>query len=93
MTQLYKGYTSEAFGESGISYWLQAGEPRTVDGTRMVRLGHSLVLAEGWHADKGAAVLEVAARIEMLGKRLLAQAAKLRQEAAEEAAKKAVVTT
>lgn len=93
MTQLHKGFTGEAFGSDGISFWIQSGEPYTVNGTPMVQLGHSLVLAQGWHADKAAAVLEVASRIETLGERLLAQAAKLRQDAAEEAAKKAVVTT
>lgn len=92
MTQLYKGYTAEAFGEAGISFWVQAGEPRTVDGTPMVMLGHSIVPAQGWHTDKAAAVLEVAARIESLGHRLLAQADKLRADAAKESAKKAVVT-
>lgn len=93
MTQLYKGYTAEAFGESGISYWVQAGEPRTVDGTPMVMLGRTLVPADGWHAERSDAVLEVARSIEQLGHRLLAQADKLRADAAKEAAKEAVVTT
>lgn len=89
MKQLHRGYTSERFGSDGVSYWIQAGEPYTVNGTPMVMLGRTLVPADGWHAERSDAVLEVAARIEQLGHRLLAQADQLRADAAKEA----VVTT
>jgi hypothetical protein len=49
----------------------------------MVRLsGGTLVPATGWHAEFSDAVLEAAQRIEALGHRLLAQADRLRVEAA-----------
>lgn len=93
MTQLHKGYVTESLRTDGIGWWMQQGEPRTVDGTPMVHVGHAILPADGWHADRSAAVLEVASRIEQLGNRLLAQAERLRADAATEAARKAVVTT
>jgi hypothetical protein len=62
---------------------VQHGEPQTVGGNPMVRLsGGVLVPAAGWHAEFSDAVLEAAQRIEELGHRLLAQADRLRVEAA-----------
>ena len=92
MTNLYKASVSDhQFSQHGISYFVQHGQPQTVGGNPMVRLtGGVLVPAKGWHAEFSDAVLEAAQRIESLGHRLLAQADRLRVEAA--AAKEKVTT-
>ena len=92
MTNLYKASVSDhQFSQHGIGYFVQYGQPLTIDGTPMVKLtGGVLVPAKGWHAEHGDAVLEAAQRIEALGHRLLAQADRLRAEAA---VKKEEVTT
>jgi len=84
MSNLYKSSVSDhSFHQEGIGYFIQHGEPQTVGGDPMVRLtGGVLVPAKGWHSEFGDAVLEAAQRIEALGHRLLAQADKLRVEAA-----------
>jgi hypothetical protein len=84
MTNLYKSSVSDHnIGKDGLGYFVQFGEPLTVGGDPMVKLaGGVLVPATGWHATHGAAVLEAAQRIEALGHRLLAQADRLRVEAA-----------
>ena len=84
MTNLYKSSVSDhGFNKEGLSYFVQHGQPLTVGGDPMVKLsGGVLVPATGWHAEFGDAVREAAQRIEALGHRLLAQADKLRVEAA-----------
>lgn len=84
MTNLYKSSVSDyQFTREGISYFVQHGEPQTVGGDPMVRLtGGVLVPAKGWHAEYSDAVLEAAQRVEELGHRLLAQADRLRADAA-----------
>ena len=84
MTKLYKSSVSDhSFSREGVGYFVQHGEPQTVGGDPMVRLtGGVLVPATGWHAEYGDALLEAAQRIEALGHRLLAQADRLRAEAA-----------
>jgi hypothetical protein len=84
MTNLYKSSVSDhGFTREGLGYFVQHGEPLTVGGEQMVRLsGGVLVPAKGWHTDFSDAVIEAAQRIEALGHRLLAQADKLRVEAA-----------
>jgi hypothetical protein len=84
MTNLYKSSVSDhGFTREGLGYFVQHGEPLTVGGEQMVRLtGGVLVPAKGWHAEFSDAVLEAAQRIEALGHRLLAQADRLRVEAA-----------
>jgi len=70
------------FTEDGVGYFIQHGEPDTVRGTPMVRLTHgTIVPAKGWHSEHSDAVLEAAQRIEELGRRLLAQADRLRTQA------------
>jgi len=84
MTKLYKASVSDHnFHKEGIGYFIQFGQPLTVDATPMVKLsGGVLVPAQGWHAEHSDAVLEAAQRVEALGHRLLAQADRLRAEAA-----------
>jgi hypothetical protein len=84
MSNLYRSsVTDHHFTKDGIGYFVQHGQPLTVGGDPMVRLsGGVLVPATGWHAEFGDAVREAAQRIEALGHRLLAQADKLRVEAA-----------
>lgn len=92
MSNLYKAsVTDTGFHREGIGYFVQHGEALTVDSEPMVKLaGGVLVPSKGWHAEFGDAVLEAAQRIEALGHRLLAQADRLRVEAA--ASKKPEVT-
>ena len=84
MTNLYKAsVTDTSFHREGIGYFVQHGEPLTVGGDPMVKLtGGVLVPATGWHSEYGDALLEAAQRIEALGHRLLAQADRLRADAA-----------
>lgn len=84
MTNLYKSSVSDHhFSQHGIGYFVQYGQPMTIDGTPMVKLsGGVLVPAKGWHSEHSDAVLEAAQRVEALGHRLLAQADRLRAEAA-----------
>lgn len=84
MTNLYKSSVSDhLFTKDGIGYFVQHGEPQTVGGNPMVKLtGGVLVPARGWHAGYGDALLEAAQSIEALGHRLLAQADRLRADAA-----------
>jgi hypothetical protein len=84
MTNLYKSSVSDHhFTKEGCGYFIQHGQPLTVGGDPMVRLsGGVLVPATGWHSEFSDAVLEAAQRIEALGHRLLAQADRLRVEAA-----------
>ena len=84
MTNLYKASVSDhQFSKDGIGYFVQYGQPMTVGGEPMVKLsGGVLVPAAGWHADQRGALLEAAQRVEALGHRLLAQADRLRAEAA-----------
>jgi hypothetical protein len=84
MTNLYKASVGDhSFTKEGVGYFVQYGQPLTVGGEPMVKLlGCVLVPAAGWHAEHSDAVREAAKRIEDLGHRLLAQADKLRVEAA-----------
>ena len=84
MTNLYKASVSDhQFSKDGIGYFVQYGQPMTVGGEPMVKLsGGVLVPAKGWHSEHSDAVLEAAQRVEALGHRLLAQADRLRAEAA-----------
>lgn len=84
MTKLYKSSVGDHhFTKEGIGYFIQHGEPQTVGGSPMVKLsGGVLVPAKGWHSEHSDAVIEAAQRIEALGHRLLAQADRLRVEAA-----------
>lgn len=84
MTNLYKSsVTDHGFTREGLGYFVQHGEPLTVDSELMVKLtGGVIVPARGWHAEFSDAVLEAAQRIEALGHRLLSQADRLRVEAA-----------
>jgi hypothetical protein len=84
MTNLYRASVSDhQFRQEGLGYFVQHGQPLTVGGDPMVRLsGGTLVPAAGWHSEFSDAVLEAAQRIEALGHRLLAQADRLRVEAA-----------
>jgi hypothetical protein len=84
MSNLYKSSVSDhGFNKDGLGYFVQHGEPLTVDSELMVKLtGGVLVPARGWHAEFSDAVLEAAQRIESLGHRLLSQADRLRVEAA-----------
>ena len=84
MTNLYKATVSDhRVTLEGVSYFIQHGESVTVGGDPMVKLtGGVLVPAKGWHAEFSDAVLEAAQRIEALGHRLLAQADRIKVEAA-----------
>lgn len=87
MSNLYHASVSDSqFRQDGIGYFVQHGEPLTVNGTPMVRVGHgTIVLAAGWHASHSDALLEAAQKIEELGHLLLNQADTLRKDAARKA--------
>jgi hypothetical protein len=83
MTKLYKTTVNDTgMRSTGLGFFTQYGEPRTIDGTPMVVLPHGVMVpAEGWHPDQRGALLEAAQRIVELGHRLLAQADRMRAEA------------
>jgi hypothetical protein len=83
MTKLYKTTVNDiGMRSDGLGFFTQWGTPRTVDGTPMVQMTHGLFPADGWHATEQEAVNDAAQRIEVIGRRLLAQADRLRAEAA-----------
>lgn len=84
MTKLYKTTVNDSHMRAdGLGFFTQYGEPRTIDGTPMVVLPYGVMVpATGWHADHGDALLDAAKRVEELGHRLLAQADRLREDAA-----------
>lgn len=66
----------------GLMTYVNKGVPVLVNGDPMVQLSHGTIVdSEGWHADLGSAKREAAEKIEQLGKRLMEQAARLREEA------------
>lgn len=70
--------------DDGLATCLVKGDPVTVDGKQMVKLHHgTIVPATGFVDSIGEAKQEAARQIEVIGHRLLAQASKLRAEAAE----------
>lgn len=85
MTRLYKATVNDSWMRSqGLGWFVQFGEPRTVDGTPMVQLSSGIFPATGWHADEQSAVREAADRIERIGHKLIRQAVNMRIEAAKE---------
>ena len=85
MTLLYRATAYEVIRDDGADVNVQVGEPVTVQGMPMVRLsaGGYIAPATGWHATREAALAEAATTVEAWGKRLLEQAARLRQEASD----------
>ena len=85
MTLLYRATAYEVIRDDGADVHVQVGEPVTVQGAPMVRLAASgyIAPATGWHATREAALAEAATTVEAWGKRLLEQAARLRQEASD----------
>jgi len=82
MSKLYHaGVNDSWFRADGIGWWVTFGEARTVDGEPHVQMNHGIFPADKWHADRADAVRAAADRIEQLGHRLLAQAARVRAEA------------
>lgn len=67
------------FTRDGVSWGTRDATTCNVDGVQMARLPHgTIVEIEGFHTSKRAAELAAAIRIEELGRRLLAQAERIR---------------
>ena len=81
MTQLYRAEAYERIAEDGVGVYVQVGEPLTVGGDPMVRLsaGGYIAPAQGWHATREAAMAAAADTVEAWGRKLLAQAERLRR--------------
>ena len=85
MTRLYRATVNDSWMRpEGLGWFVQFGEPRTVDGTPMVQLFSGIFPASGWHADEQDAVREAADQIEQIGNRLTRQAEDMRAKAARE---------
>lgn len=85
MTQLFRLDIFETLDGSGVITHMNAGEPVTVNGTPMVRLAHgTIVSASGFWPTRQEARLRAAMRVEEIGRRILNQAERLRQEAESE---------
>ena len=71
------------FGTSGVYTNTVAGDALAVEGEPMVRLAHGPIVPDkGFHTTLADASRAAAGRIEAIGHRLLAQADRLRAEAA-----------
>lgn len=83
MAKLYKSMVCDSlFREDGVAVWTSHGDAVTVDGVQMVRLAGGFIHpADGYAATKSEAVLVAAARVEELGRLLMAQASRMRVEA------------
>lgn len=69
-------------GRDGVGLFENEGVRLSLDGVEMVRLRHgTIVPAEGFHETKADAIRAAADRIEMIGRRLTEQAARMRSEA------------
>lgn len=84
MTHLFRATVNDSgFHTDGLGWFTQKGDPQTVASTPMVRLSSGVLFpAEGWHSQRSGAIREAADKIESLGHKLLAQAERLRAEAA-----------
>lgn len=68
--------------KAGIGMWETVGQPVTVDGLPMVRLGHgTIVSAEGFYESKAEALRAAADKIDVLRLALIEQSERLRAEA------------
>ena len=82
MTKVFHARTLDAFDAAGLRHYVQFGESVTIEGTRYVRVGTSLVQQdETWRANRGDAVRDVAAKAEALAELLRLQAELLRKTA------------
>lgn len=82
---VYKIDIHDRRDSDGLLTWVVKGQPVTVDGVRMVKLAHgTIVPADGFVDTLAEAKQEAARQIEMIGHRVLAQADRLRAEAAKE---------
>jgi len=82
MSKLFKPEVNDSwFRVDGLGWWVAFGDSRMVDGVPHVEMKHCIFPAEGWHENRADAVRAAADRIEHLGHRLLAQAARVRAEA------------
>jgi hypothetical protein len=87
MDKVYQGQVNDSWiNADGLGWYVTFATPRTVDGQPMVQMNHGIFPADGWHAERADAVRDVADRLEQLGHRLLAQAARVRAEATTEVA-------
>lgn len=76
----YRIYLAESgIGFEGLSFWMQEGESVNVNGVAMVQMEHAIVPATGFHESKDAAMEAAADRIDVLGRRLIAQAVRMRR--------------
>ena len=68
----------------GVQHFFSTGEAFTTDGVKLVRSGRVVFeYDDGWHPSREAAEAAVADHIEEIGRRILAQAARYRREAAD----------
>ena len=78
--RLYRTWVSDfTFTREGLSWTTDEATPCDVDGVVMARLKHGVIVEmNGFHSSKKEAELAAATRIEELGRRLLAQAERIR---------------
>jgi hypothetical protein len=82
MSKLYRAVVSGSSADT--IHWIDEGDPITVDGTPMVRLGHSLIVpAAGFVASKAEAFVAAADKLDAIAMQLRDKADSLRQKAAE----------
>lgn len=85
MTQLFRIDIFDTLHRSGVTTYMTVGEPVTVNAMPMVRMAHGTIIpASGFSATRQEARLLAADKIEAIGRRILNQAERLRQEAESE---------
>lgn len=83
MGNVYRIDIGSQIDSRGVMTWDQKGEVVDVQGVPMVRLQHGVIVrSHGWSEDMSDARLKAAMRIEEMGRSLLAQAERMRSDAA-----------
>lgn len=95
MAKLYRSMVCDSlFNDNGVTVWTSHGDAVTVDGVQMVKLAGGFIHpADGYASTKSEAVLVAADRVEELGRRLMAQASRMRVEAYSARPTEALVAT
>lgn len=83
MSTVYRHYVSDRLCETGVSFWIDEGQRQQIASVEYVRIGKALYEdSSGWHDSKPAVLEAIATEIIAKASLLVAQAAKLRSEAA-----------
>lgn len=92
MSELYKleVFADGPLSKGEVSTWMSSGKSVVVEGAEMVMLPHGVIVkADGFFPDKGHALVQGAARVADVGRKILDQASEMLAKAREESRKAA----